>query len=79
MAGSTESGPFEEEEDEEEGIPGLRVEVWPGNMAVTAVGAAPDFWAYKDPVQSIKKKTAFSNLLHTGILQYYTLLFQSWG
>ncbi len=43
MAGSTESGPFEEEEEEEEGIPGLRVEAWPGNMVVTAEGTATDF------------------------------------
>lgn len=50
MACSTESGPLEEEEDD--GMPGLRVEVWPVDMAATEAGMpADDFWAYKDPVE----------------------------
>lgn len=52
MACSTKSGPFEEEEEEDEGMPGLRVEVWPVGMPTTEAGMpADDFWAYKDPVE----------------------------
>lgn len=49
MACSKESGPFEEEDEEDEGMPGLRVEVWPVGMAEVGM-PADDLWAYKDPV-----------------------------